>query len=98
MPVSVHLSNLLPTMEKIQNALEEEKTGRSFGLLTSLKVRIAANERFLENYREREEKMQEIEEKKQNNFNERPEQSNAPNIERGPPNNNPGNSNRGKKN
>ncbi|MEA1994181.1 MAG: hypothetical protein U9N35_07315, partial [Euryarchaeota archaeon] len=43
-----HLSNMLPTFDKILQALEEGKTGRAFGLLTSCEARMKATNRYLE--------------------------------------------------
>ncbi|HNR44614.1 MAG TPA: hypothetical protein PKH80_05550 [Methanofastidiosum sp.] len=50
LPQSVysHLSQISSTLDKISLAIEEGKTGRAFGLLTSLEARLKATERYLE--------------------------------------------------
>ena len=50
LPQSVysHLSQISSTLDKISIAIEEGKTGRAFGLLTSLEARLDATERYLE--------------------------------------------------
>jgi len=50
LPQSVysHLSQISSTLDKISVAIEEGKTGRAFGLLTSLEARLNATERYLE--------------------------------------------------
>jgi len=50
LPQSVysHLSQISKTLDKISIAIEEGKTGRAFGLLTSLEARLNATERYLE--------------------------------------------------
>jgi len=50
LPQSVysHLSQFSSTLDKISLAIEEGKTGRAFGLLTSLEARLNASERYLE--------------------------------------------------
>jgi hypothetical protein len=85
--VSVHLSKLLPTMDKILLALEEGYTGRAYGLLNSLESRITASARFIEKRGEQEQKKLEIQERKQNRINERIGESNASTNDIGPSNN-----------
>ena len=57
LPQSVysHLSQISKTLDKISLALEEDKIGRAFGLLTSLEARMKATERYLEKDATREE-------------------------------------------
>jgi len=50
LPQSVysHLSQISSTLDKISLAIDDGKTGRAFGLLTSLEARLKASERYLE--------------------------------------------------
>jgi len=59
--VDSHLHQISLTLDKISLAIEEEKTGRAFGLLTSLKARVRVTERYLEN----DPKMKELKNKNQ---------------------------------
>ena len=47
--VDSHLHQISLTLDKISLAIEEEKTGRAFGLLTSLQARVRVTERYLDN-------------------------------------------------
>ncbi len=45
--VDSHLHQVSLTLDKISLAIEEDKTGRAFGLLTSLQARVRVTERYL---------------------------------------------------
>ena len=66
---AAHLEGSLPTLEKIIQALEEGKTGRAFGLLTSCGARMKATEKHLGKVEERklrkEERETEMQEKRE---------------------------------
>ena len=47
--VDSHLHQVSLTLDKVSLAIEEDKTGRAFGLLTSLQARVRVTERYLEN-------------------------------------------------
>ena len=85
--VSVHLSKLIPTMEKIQLALEQGEIGRAYGLLNSLESRMTASARYLVKREQIEQKKLEIQERKQNKFEEKRGDSNSSSTNVGPSNN-----------
>lgn len=85
--VSVHLSKLIPTMEKIQLAIEEGYIGRAYGLLNSLEARMTASARYIVKHEEQEQKKLEIQERKQNKFEEKRGDSNSSSTDVGPNNN-----------
>ncbi|KYC45299.1 MAG: hypothetical protein APG12_00029 [Candidatus Methanofastidiosum methylothiophilum] len=85
--VSVHLSKLIPTMEKIQLAIEEGNIGRAYGLLNSLEARMTASARYIVKHEEQEQKKLEIQERKQNKFEEKRGESNSSSTDVGPSNN-----------
>ena len=85
--VSVHLSKLIPTMEKIQLALEQGDTGRAYGLLNSLEARMTASARYIVKREQIEQKKLEIQERKQNKFEEKRGEYNSSSTDLGPNNN-----------
>ena len=85
--VSVHLSKLIPTMEKIQLAIEQGDIGRAYGLLNSLESRMTASARYLVKREQIEQKKLEIQERKQNKFLEKRGESNSSSTDVRPNNN-----------
>jgi len=74
-----HLSNLMPTFDKILKALEDGKMGRAFGLLNSCEVRMKATEKHLCKVEERnvrkEEKELELQTRKEEREKEKEEKA-----------------------
>jgi len=74
-----HLSNLMPTFDKILKALEDGKMGRAFGLLNSCEVRMKATEKHLCKVEERnvrkEEKELELQTRKEEREREKEEKA-----------------------